>query len=49
MEKKINVVVTIDKTEMTEEEKIERLARYGILLHKWKQQDNFDEAENAQE
>lgn len=36
MEKKINVVVTIDKTEMTEKEKLERLARYCILLNKWK-------------
>lgn len=38
MEKKINVVVTIDKTEMSKKEKLERLARYLILINKWKKE-----------
>lgn len=38
MEKKINVVVTIDKTEMSKKQKLERLAHYLILINKWKKE-----------
>lgn len=46
MEKKINVVVTIDKTEMTKK-KLERLARYYILLKQSEQENKSGEVNNA--
>lgn len=52
MKKKINVVVAIDKTEMTEEEKLEKLARYCILLNKWKcnnKTNNLNKSENKED
>ena len=36
MKKKLKVVVSIDRTPMTEEEKKIRIAQFFILLHKWK-------------
>ncbi len=42
MAKEINVVVTIDKTPMTREQKIYRMAQYVVLVHKWKQQEKME-------
>ena len=36
MKRELKVVVTIDKTPMTEKEKKIRLAQFFLLLHKWK-------------
>lgn len=43
MAKEINVVVTIDKTPMTDEEKILRMAQYVVLVHKWEQQEKMEQ------
>ena len=43
MAKEINVVVTIDKTPMTDEEKIFRMAQYVVLVHKWEQKEKMEQ------
>lgn len=47
MAKEINVVVTIDKTPMTDEEKILRMAQYVVLIHKWEQQEKMEKIKKA--
>lgn len=47
MAKEINVVVTIDKTPMTNEEKILRMAQYVVLIHKWEQQEKMEKIKKA--
>ena len=47
MAKEINVVVTIDKTPMTDEEKILRMAQYVVLIHKWEQQEKMERIKKA--
>lgn len=36
MKRKLKVVVSIDRTPMTEEEKKIRVAQFFVLLYKWK-------------
>lgn len=47
MAKEINVVVTIDKTPMAEEQKIYRMAQYVVLIHKWEQQEKIKKIKKA--
>lgn len=47
MAKDFQVVVTIDKTPATDEEKKLRLAQYWVLLHKWKQQEKIRDLETV--
>lgn len=39
MKKEIKGFVTIDRQEMTNEEKKQRLAKFFVLLHNWKQEE----------
>ena len=41
MPKNFKVVVTIDKKEISQEEKERTLARYLVLLHKWNKQEEL--------
>lgn len=43
MPKNINVQVTIDKTPMTEREKILQAAKVVALLYKWKKEEKIKE------